>query len=439
MTRCQNVRADRQIRHLPSAVAQARYGAGMSAPQRYPGWSVVWVAFIVAFFAWGIGFHGMGVFLQTLHATKGWPIATISAAITAHFLIGAAIVVYLPEVHRKLGLAQSTILGAALTAFGIVSWSISASPSHLFAAAIFSGSGWALTSGAAINAMIVPWFDKERPKAIGHAFNGSSFGGVIFAPLLVGMISQIGFPQTALIVGSTMVLLVAPLAHRWLRDGPEQPGLAADGMPGGAAATSGANSVRSSRRVLINSRAFVTLTAAFALALFAQVGVLSHLLPRLSTILEASGAAIAVSVTTLSAVAGRMLLARVIGNNDRRYAACANFFVQTIGVSILCVADTAPMLLLGCVLFGLGVGNVVSMPTLIAQQEFRAADVGTVVALVVAINQAVFALAPAIFGAVRDFASSYTASFAIAAAIQVAAAGVVLIGRNGMSADRGPS
>ena len=129
----------------------------------------------------------------------------------------------------------------------------------------------------------------------------------------------------------------------------------------------------------MNSRAFVTLTAAFALALFAQVGVLSHLLPRLSTVLEASGAAIAVSVTTLSAVAGRMLLARLIGNNDRRYAACANFLVQTIGVSILCVADAAPVLLLGCVLFGLGVGNVVSMPALIAQQEFRAADVGTVV------------------------------------------------------------
>ena len=91
----------------------------MTGPQRYPGWSVVWVAFIVAFFAWGIGFHGMGVYLQTLHATKGWPIATISAAITAHFLIGAVIVVYLPEVHRKLGLAKSTILGAGLTAVGI--------------------------------------------------------------------------------------------------------------------------------------------------------------------------------------------------------------------------------------------------------------------------------------------------------------------------------
>src|SRR5204862_73829 len=204
--------------------------------------------------------------LHPLHATHGWPIAPSSPAPSAPFLTGAVILVHPPEVHRKLGLARSTILGAALTAFGIVSWSISASSSHLFAAAIFSGSGWALTSGAAINAMIVPWFDKERPKAIGHAFNGSSFGGVIFAPLLVAMISQLGFPQTALIVGSSMVLVVAPLAHRWLRHGPEQLGLAADGKPGVAAATSCAgSSVRSSRRVLMNSRAFVTLTAAFAL------------------------------------------------------------------------------------------------------------------------------------------------------------------------------
>jgi hypothetical protein len=44
-----------------------------------------------------------------------------------------------------------------------------------------------------------------------------------------------------------------------------------------------------------------------------------------------------------------------------------------------------PALLIGCILFGLGLGNAVTLPALIAQREFRAADVGTVVALVVAI------------------------------------------------------
>jgi len=46
------------------------------------GWKVVWVAFLVAVLGWGIGFYGPPVLLQTLHEAHGWPISTISAAIT---------------------------------------------------------------------------------------------------------------------------------------------------------------------------------------------------------------------------------------------------------------------------------------------------------------------------------------------------------------------
>ena len=38
--------------------------------------------------------------------------------------------------------------------------------------------------------------------------------------------------------------------------------------------------------------------------------------------------------------------------------------------------------LLGCILFGLGVGNLISLPPLIAQNEFEHDDVPTVVALI---------------------------------------------------------
>jgi cyanate permease len=185
---------------------------------------------------------------------------------------------------------------------------------------------------------------------------------------------------------------------------------------------------RLSHAMLMKKPEFISVSAAFALALFAQVGLLSHLLERLAPVLGTTGAAAAVSLTTISAVAGRMLLGWLIGDNDRRYAACANFLVQSLGVSLLCLASP-PLLLVGCVLFGLGVGNVAAIPALIAQNEFRAADVGTVVALVIAINQAVFALAPALLGFVRDFSTNYTLSFAIAAALQILAALIVITGR----------
>jgi cyanate permease len=75
------------------------------------------------------------------------------------------------------------------------------------------------------------------------------------------------------------------------------------------------------------------------------------------------------------------------------------------------------------------VGNLTSLPPLIAQREFRPADVGTVVALVIAINQAVFAFAPAIFGWLHDLTASYLAAFLAAAGAQIVGAAILALGR----------
>jgi len=393
---------------------------------RFQGWSVVWVAFVIAVFGWGVGFYSPGVLLLTLHASKGWPVAMISSAITAHFLIGAALIVYLPEAHRSIGLAQTTIIGAVLAGAGIVAWSVASAPWQLFVAAAISGSGWAATSGAAINAMVAPWFDRDRPKAIGLAFNGASIGGVVFPPLLILLIAKIGVEAAAVAVGIAMLLVIIPLSVFYLRRDPKGLGLAPDGLvidskPHVATLT------RSPRKDLIKTKGFMTLSVAFALALFAQVGLLTHLLTRISPLLGENGAAAAVSMVTTSAVLGRTLLGWTIGGRDRRLAASANFLLQSVGVVLMIISDAPTVVLVGCVLFGLGVGNVVSLPPLIAQHEFRAADVGTVVALVVAFNQAVFALAPAVLGVLRDISTSYVVPFALAAAMQIVAALIVLI------------
>jgi hypothetical protein len=65
-----------------------------------------------------------------------------------------------------------------------------------------------------------------------------------------------------------------------------------------------------------------------------------------------------------------------------------------------------PLLFLGVVLFG--IGNATSLPPLIAQVEFPENYVPRVVALTVAVAQAVYALAPATFGLVREFAPRST-------------------------------
>jgi len=175
----------------------------------------------------------------------------------------------------------------------------------------------------------------------------------------------------------------------------------------------------------------LTISAAFALGLFAQIGLIAHLIARLTPEFGPRGAAASVSLCTVCAIIGRTVLGWFLGEENRRFAAAVNFLVQAIGVLLLAVGSGIFELVLGCIFFGLAGGNHLTLPPLIAQEEFDAGDVATVVALVVAINQAVMALGPVTFGMLHDATNDYLLPFSMAAAAQVVAALILLAGRKG--------
>ena len=402
-------------------------GARVRTEPRYFGWRVVWAAFTIAVFAWGIGFYGPGIFLEALRDRHGWPVSVISAAITTHFLLGALLVARFPALEARLGILRVVLLGAGLTAAGLLGWAGATRPWHIFLAAMFSGAGWALTSGASINAMLTPWFDGRRPKALALAFNGASMGGVLFAPLWALLITQWGFPAAGAVIAATTFAVMAALALLILRHTPQSLGVPADPAAPRAA---GAPSLPPGRAIWREPR-FIRLCAGFSLGAAALVGLLAHLFSLLAPTLGAFGAGLALSLITLCAVIGRTLLGWALpAGADRRRAGAWNFAVQMLGTLVLLAAldVSAPLLLLGCVVVGLTVGNMLSLPPMIAQAEFAPADVGRVVALVTAVNQATYALTPGGFGLLRDLTGS-GATVLVAAALLQAASALILFRR----------
>jgi hypothetical protein len=88
----------------------------------------------------------------------------------------------------------------------------------------------------------------------------------------------------------------------------------------------------------------------------------------------------------------------------------------------------APWILFAaCVLFGVWVGNIITLPSLVIQREFPARAFGTVVGLVTSISQFTFALGPAALGLVRDMSGGYGPVLAICAALDAVAAVAILI------------
>jgi MFS family permease len=389
------------------------------------GWQVVAAAFVLAMCSWGINFYGPSVFLHALHAREGWSLSLISAAITLHFIASAVVVTRLPALHRRFGLVAVTRGGMLCCTLGVLGWGFAAAPWMLVPAALLTAAGWAVTSGAAINAYVAPWFDHRRPAALAMAYNGASVGGMVFTPVWALLIGGIGFAWATLAVALAVLAVTWPLAGHWFGRTPAAMGLFADG----STAPAPPRPMPAPAGPLWRQPGFRTLALAFALGLTAQMGLLTTLFSILAPALGQQGAGLALSLTTACAVVGRTVVGTLLPPGmDRRVAGVLNFLLQAMGSAALALAagQSVPLLLAGAVLFGLGLGNLLSLPPLIAQREWPAEQVAAVIAAVTAVNQAFYAFGPGVFGAALE-AWGPAAPPLLAGAFQLAAAGVLAI------------
>ena len=107
---------------------------------------------------------------------------------------------------------------------------------------------------------------------------------------------------------------------------------------------------------------------------------MSFLKPELGT----AGAAWAVSLTSVCAVLGRLAVGSFVDRVNRRAVIAGNFLLQATSV-VLMLSGPGPMLLyVACAMFGLGVGNTTSLPSVIVQAEFPKAAFGRVVSAIIA-------------------------------------------------------
>ena len=243
-----------------------------------------------------------------------------------------------------------------------------------------------------------------------------------------------------------MIATIWFLAVRFFAKTPRQLGIQLDGdvREQEADSTAISTTIALPGRTLWANRSFLTYACGFTLGLFVQVGIIAHLVSLLAPTLGAQGAGWAAGVATACAIIGRLLIGWLLPlKADRRLVAAATYLMQAFGCIAFIIAgnESIVWLSLGIMLFGFGIGNVTSLPPLIAQAEFAESDVSRAIALATAIAQATYAFAPAVFGMVRIWSSSIinplvtsvdsdsTLFFTVAAFLQVVAAMIYLIGR----------
>src|SRR5262249_37583718 len=185
------------------------------------GWNVVAATSVMAVFSFGLGFYGQSVYVAALQRVHGWSASAISAPVTVYYLAGALLTASIGSVYERYGPRAVVGGGAVAMAVGVAGIGVVAESWQLYPTFLVMALGWGAMSGAAINIILAPWFERYRGLAVSIAFNGATLGGVIVAPALILLINVAGFTSALAIAALVLLVVLGVVAAGVLRRGPE--------------------------------------------------------------------------------------------------------------------------------------------------------------------------------------------------------------------------
>jgi MFS family permease len=397
----------------------------------YRGWAVVIACGILATFSWGLGFYGLGVYLHALSRLHGWSAGLISVAVTVYYALSAGCLVVvggLIDRHGPRGVLTYGVvtMAAAVTLLGVIT-----APWQLFAVYVVMATSWSCLSSTGLSSTLLPWFGRRQGLAMTLALTGASVGGMVLVPILVALAQWHGFRFATTAVSLALLAIGLPLVWLVIGGRPSPAQVAVELGRGGAPTGPGGGREAKvwTRQEVLRVPLLWTLMIPFALALAAQVGFLVHQISVLEPYLGESHAALTVSATTVAALLGRIALGLLSDRVDLRKLSAVNIGAQGAALAVMAAWPSPAVLVAASLVFGLGVGNLITFPPLLAREEFGQRSFGTVFGLVGAATQAGVALGPGLMGLLHDLLGSYQTALWCLVALEGVAAVAVLWGR----------
>jgi len=400
----------------------------LAAGNQFYGWWIVLVSTTILFVSSGIGFYGHGVILDPLSNLHGWSKATISSAVTLYFITSGIMGMVIGRQIDIYGPKWVLTIGSVTISAGFLLLSLITKVWQLYMIYFIMALGFSCTSLVPANTLITNWFIRKRGFALSLTNTGLSAGGIILVPLASYLITRWGL-QTALPILGAIYGIVILGCTSFIKQRPSDINQFPDGVsPQAESGQSNSSAISYSaqmrvwtRRQAIGTSTFWAIVTAFLLALAGQIAFLMHQISFLSRYLGVSGAATAVSITAGASIIGRLWLGTFVDRCDKRYVIMVCFLVQGAAMFTLAHIQHVVILYLGTLAFGLTMGNIIMMQSLITGECFGLVSFATVSGLGGVFTMTGAAFGPSIAGFIFDATGSYQLSFTIFAAMSAVA------------------
>jgi Major Facilitator Superfamily len=274
---------------------------------------------------------------------------------------------------------------------------------------------------------VARWFEARRSLAISIASTGLSLGGIVITPASAVLIEHRGIAGAAPWLAAALLVGVVPPTALVVRPSPQSMGLAPDGMApaagGGVARVAPRATLAEARR----SRFFVGVAAAYFFVMGAQVGAIAHIYRLAKAGGSADIAPLALALLAAASVCGRLAGGFILLRVPARAFTLALFAQQAAALVVLAFAAGEGTLLLGVVLFGLAMGNILMMQPLLLAEAFGIHSFARIYSVSNLISVPGVAAGPALLGLAYAATGGYAVPYLAAAAISLLGIAILLI------------
>jgi len=410
------------------------------APAQYHifyGWWIALGGMAILTVTSGIGFFGHTLILDPLRVEFGWSKGTVSSAVTLFLLVSAMAGSFIGGIIDRYGPSPTMLLGSLCMGLGFALLSGIHALWQLYAVYVLIAIGFSGTHSVPISTLISNWFIKKRGLAMSVTMTGLSLGGVIVVPAASYLLHLLGLRGALPFFGIGICVVIIPIALFVVKKNPSAIGLFPDNSPPSSIEKKGAKGQPTlasqtttwTRKEVMGTRAFWAIVFAFFLVFGGQVTFMIHVVSFLSPTLGTTAAATAVSIMTGTSFCGRLLIGPFVDHMNKRFITVICFVLQ--GGALLTISHyNDPVFLYPCVIvFGLTMGNIIMMQSLIIGECFGMTSFGRVSGLAMLFTSSGAAFGPMIAGILFDVTRSYKAGFTFFALTYAIACGLVLYAR----------
>jgi len=391
-------------------------------PRLFYGWRVVACVFVIMTFASGLGFYNISVILSALTREQGFSVGMVSGATAIFFAVSGFAGLFISRLITLFDIRITIIAGAVLAALSMTLLAHCTEIWQVYAVHALFGIGFACSNMVPGATLITRWFERGRARALSFASTGLSLGGILLTPLSANMIGEMGLAGALPWIAVLYVAGIVPAAFL-LKPDPAAMGLGPDGDPL-RALVEGKPAPRSGTAYgdAIRARFFHFSVAAYLLIMLAQVGSIAHQFNLVVTRLDLEAAATSILCIAAASAGGRLLGGWFASHYSLRNFTVMLMIGQGIAQCVLAYADSAFLLLLGSVLFGLTIGNILMLMPLIYAQAYGLRDYARIFSLGNMIAALGMAAGPLAMGLVHDWLNGYGGAFAFAGSISLLSA-----------------